>query len=68
MPGPVPGIHVLLLAECSFVDGRDKPGHDVFGSFAPRRARDDIFMDCRGFLKPTFTLSAFTPAVPYPFE
>jgi hypothetical protein len=28
MPGPVPGIHVLLLT----VDGRNKPGHDKMGS------------------------------------
>jgi hypothetical protein len=29
MPGLVPGIHVLLAREQD-VDGRDKPGHDVF--------------------------------------
>src|SRR4051812_29104274 len=28
MPGPVPGIHVFLLAGGKDVDGRDKPGHD----------------------------------------
>jgi hypothetical protein len=28
MPGPVPGIHVLLHFEAKDVDGRDKPGHD----------------------------------------
>jgi hypothetical protein len=26
MPGPVPGIHVLVTKKD--VDGRDKPGHD----------------------------------------
>ncbi|RTM03530.1 MAG: hypothetical protein EKK33_36255 [Bradyrhizobiaceae bacterium] len=30
MPGLVPGIHVLR-ASWSFVDGRDRPGHDVRG-------------------------------------
>jgi len=28
MPGLVPGIHVLQLAQKKDVDGRDKPGHD----------------------------------------
>jgi hypothetical protein len=28
MPGLVPGIHVLMVAEFKDVDGRDKPGHD----------------------------------------
>ncbi|MPZ57848.1 MAG: hypothetical protein GEU91_15385 [Rhizobiales bacterium] len=28
MPGPVPGIHVLLRVHAQDVDGRDKPGHD----------------------------------------
>ena len=32
MPGRVPGSHVLdLTAEVKDGDGRDKPGHDVFG-------------------------------------
>ena len=33
MPGLVPGIHVLS-ARSQDVDGRDKPGHDVFGCAA----------------------------------
>jgi hypothetical protein len=28
MPGLVPGIHALYLADAKNVDGRDKPGHD----------------------------------------
>jgi hypothetical protein len=28
MPGPVPGIHVFLIAAVTDVDGRDEPGHD----------------------------------------
>ena len=31
MPGLVPGIHVLLGCNKD-VDGRDKPGHDEFGT------------------------------------
>jgi hypothetical protein len=30
MPGLVPGIHVFLYATNKDVDGRDKPGHDVY--------------------------------------
>jgi hypothetical protein len=29
MPGLVPGIHVLTRRRKKYVDGRDKPGHDV---------------------------------------
>ena len=29
MPGPVPGIHVLLSSTSKDVNGRDKPGHDM---------------------------------------
>jgi len=28
MPGLVPGIHVLLIIGCKYVDGQVKPGHD----------------------------------------
>src|SRR3569623_957255 len=34
MPGLVPGIHVLRVAQD--VDGRDKPGHDDVGEFSFR--------------------------------
>jgi hypothetical protein len=34
MPGPVPGIHVMLSRVYKDVDGRDKPGHDALGAFA----------------------------------
>jgi hypothetical protein len=30
MPGLVPGIHVYSACTEEDVDGRDKPGHDVF--------------------------------------
>jgi hydroxymethylglutaryl-CoA lyase len=30
MPGLVPGIHAFLRPTIKDVDGRDKPGHDVF--------------------------------------
>jgi hypothetical protein len=29
MPGLVPGIHVLEVAQPKDVDGRDEPGHDA---------------------------------------
>jgi hypothetical protein len=32
MPGLVPGIHDLLSLVTKDVDGRDKPGHDEFGT------------------------------------
>jgi hypothetical protein len=35
MRGPVPGIHVFtVFAKKQDVDGRDRPGHDDFGSVA----------------------------------
>jgi len=37
MPGLVPGIHVLADSRIiKDVDGRDKPGHDDVGNFAPQ--------------------------------
>jgi hydroxymethylglutaryl-CoA lyase len=34
MPGLVPGIHVFLRCIKQGVDGRDKPGHDRWGTYA----------------------------------
>jgi hypothetical protein len=30
MPAPVAGIHAYSLATIEGVDGRDKPGHDIY--------------------------------------
>ena len=35
MAGLVLAIYVLLFAISKYVDARDKPGHDEFGSVAP---------------------------------
>src|SRR5262245_54071753 len=38
MPGLVPGVHVFCRSTKD-VDGRDKPGHDAGGDYAPGRSR-----------------------------